>query len=136
MSSCQKDVKKSNIWTMDEVQEEKNNEEASWLHTELFFLFCFIFCCVGFHVVFFDTTWCPCGNHMVSMRKPCDVHLEATWCPHGNHVVSSWKPCGNHVVSTWKPHGIYMETTWCPCGNYVVFTWKLCGVHMDTVVGQ
>ena len=63
--------------------------------------------CTGFHVVtstthgvHMDTTWHPCGNHVVSC---------------GNHIVSTSEtmccPPGNHIVSTWKPNGVHLETT-------------------------
>ena len=45
------------------------NKKASWLHAELCFVF--VECCV--HI---ETTWCPCGNHVLSMSKECGFHME------------------------------------------------------------
>ena len=55
----------------------KDNKEATWLHAELLFF------CTGFHVVTSTTH---------------GVHMDTTWHPCGNHMVS----CGNHIVSTFE----------------------------------
>ena len=71
---------------------------------------------------FLDTTWYPCGNHVVST-------------PHGIHV-SMWKSYGVNVETvtfTWKPSGVYVETTWCPHGNYVVYMLLSHSVHVETM---
>ena len=88
------------------------NKKASWLHAELFFVFCGMLC--------------PHRNHMVSMWKPCSVHMETMWCPHlkqsGVHLETRYCSQGNHMISTWKPCGVHLNSTWCPHGNHAVST--------------
>ena len=91
---------------------------------------------------------------MVSMWKPCGVHMETMWFSHGNHVVSTFEPMcclpGNHMLCTWKPHGVHVpcrnhvvfmltqhgyhiDTTWFPGGYHMVCMWTACGFHVDTM---
>ena len=78
-----------------------------------FSIICFMqscFCGVPWtpHGIHVETMWCPhhmvsmcpCGNHIVSMWKLCDIHMETKWCLCGNHMVSTWKLCCVHVVIT------------------------------------
>ena len=39
------------------------------------------------------------GHHVVSMWKPCGVHVEIMWCQ-----------CGSYVASTCKPSTVHLET--------------------------
>ena len=75
------------------------------------------------------------NDHVVSMWKPCSVHMETMWCPHLKPCGVHWKldsvymetmgyPHGNHVVSTWIAYGVLVETMLCPPGNHVVSTFE------------
>ena len=61
-----------------------------------------------------DTTWFPCGHHMVSMWTSCDFEAKTLLCQCGNHLVSMWKPCGLHLETTWCPHVNHMMSMWIP----------------------
>ena len=99
--------------------------------------------CTGFHVVtstthgvHMDTTWHPCGYHVVSCGNHIVSTFETMCCSPGNHTVSTWKPNGVHLETTWCAHGNHIISTWQPCSvhrNYMVFMWKPCGVHMETM---
>ena len=99
--------------------------------------------CTGFHVVtstthgvHMDTTWYPCGNHVVSCGNHIVSTFETMCCPPGNHIVSTWKSNGVHLETTWCAHGNHIISTWQPCSvhrNYIVSMWKPCGVHMETM---
>ena len=70
--------------------------------------------------------WCPGRNNVVSIWKPCDVHI---W----SYVVSIWKPHGVHMGTMWWPYCVHIETTWCLHWNHVVTTWTPSGIHVNTM---
>ena len=116
----------------------KNNMVSTWYLDTMWFLYTCGHNVVttlthGFSV---DTTWFPCGYHVVSMCTMCGFQVDNTWIQmwtlHDFHVKNTLFPCRHYMVSTWTPcsfYGYHMLLH----GHNMVAMWILCSFHVYTM---